>query len=105
MKPHRFAAAALAALFSLAACTDNPVAPASDPSHTVMSPSFARAAARPYTFTQFDVLDAFQTVPSGINADGVIVGWYFEGAGCPVAPCAVRGFIREKNGVVTKNVS
>lgn len=92
MKSHRFAAAALAALFSLVACAENPVAPASDASYAVISQSFARAAAKPYTFTRFDVPGAFQTVASGINADGVIVGWYFQGTGCPSAPCVVRGF-------------
>jgi hypothetical protein len=100
MKPHRFAATALAALFSLAACAENPTAPASDPSYAAISPSFARGAAKPYTFTRFDVPGAFQTIPSGINADGVIVGWYFSGTGCPAAPCVVRGFILE-DGVYT----
>jgi hypothetical protein len=100
MKSHRFAAVALAALFSLAACAENPVAPASDASYTVISQSFARAAAKPYTFARLDVPGAFQTVPSGINADGVIVGWYFQGTGCPSAPCVVRGFILD-GGVFT----
>src|ERR1700692_4233168 len=99
MKSHHFAAA-LAALFSLAACSENPLAPASDASHTVMSQSFARGAARSYTFTQLDVPGAFQTVPSGINAGGVIIGWYFQGTGCPSAPCVVRGFILN-DGVFT----
>jgi hypothetical protein len=93
MKSHRFAAATLAALFSLAACAENPVAPASDASNTVISQSFARGAARSYTFTTVDFPGAFQTAPSGINAGGVIVGWYFQGIGCPSAStCVVRGF-------------
>ena len=102
MKSHRFAAAVLAALFSLAACAENPVAPTSDASYTVISQSFARGAAGPYTFTRVDVPGAFQTAPSGINAAGVIVGWYFAGTGCPTstAPCVVRGFIL-KDGAVT----
>jgi hypothetical protein len=102
MKPHRVAATALAALFTLGACAENPVAPPSDDGYTATSPSFTRASARPYTFRQFDV-DApltYQTVPSGINADGVIVGWYFSGSGCPSAPCAVKGFIF-KDGAFT----
>lgn len=100
MKSHHFAAAALAALFSLAACAENPVAPASDASYAVISQSFARTAAKPYTFTRFDVPGAFQTVASGINADGVIVGWYFQGTGCPSAPCVVRG-LTLNDGVFT----
>src|SRR6266550_3483724 len=99
MKSHHFAAA-LAALFALAACAENPMAPASDAGNTVMSQSFARDAAKPYTFTRIDFPGAFQTALSGINAGGVIVGWYFQGAGCPAAPCAVRGFIL-RDGVFT----
>jgi hypothetical protein len=100
MKTHRFAAASLAALFSLAACAENPVAPSSDASYQVISQSFARAANRSYTFTRFDVPGSFQTAPSGINARGVIVGWYFSGSGCPSAPCVVKGFIL-KDGAFT----
>jgi hypothetical protein len=100
MKSHRFVAATLAVLFSLAACAENPVAPASDVNYTANSQSFARAAERSYTFAQFDVPGAFQTVPQGINAAGVIVGWYFQGTGCPAAPCVVRGFILN-DGVFT----
>ena len=102
MKSHRFAAATLAALFSLAACAENPVAPTSDASYSVISRSSARGAPRSYTFTRIDVPGAFQTAPSGINAAGVIVGWYFAGTGCPTstAPCVVRGFIL-KDGAVT----
>jgi hypothetical protein len=44
--------------------------------------------------------NSFSTIPQGINAAGVIVGWYFSGAGCPAAPCAVRGFILD-DGVFT----
>jgi len=100
MKPQRIAATALATLFTLAACAENPVAPASDASFREISQSFSRGAARSYTFTQFDVPGAFQTVPSGINARGVIVGWYFSGSGCPSAPCMVKGFIF-KDGAFT----
>ena len=101
MKSHRFAAAVLAALFSLAACAENPVAPTSDATYTVISQSFARGAATSYTFTPLDVSGAFQTVPSGINAGGVIVGWYFQGTGCPgAATCLVKGFIF-KDGAFT----
>ena len=100
MKPQRLAAAALAALLSLSACAENPAAPASDLSFATASPSFARGAAKPYTFTRIDVPGAFQTLPSGINAAGVIVGWYSRGTGCPAAPCATRGFILE-DGVFT----
>jgi hypothetical protein len=100
MKPQRVAATALAALLTLAACAENPVAPVSDAGYTAISPSFARASGRSYTFRQFDVPLSFQTVPSGINAAGVIVGWYFSGSGCPSAPCAVKGFIF-KDGVFT----
>ena len=102
MKSHRFAAATLAALFSLAACAENPVAPTSDASYTVISQSFARGAARSYTFTRIDVPGAFQTALSGINAGGVIVGWYFQGTGCPsAATCVVRGFIFEGGAFTT----
>lgn len=104
MKPHHFAAAAVAALFTLVACAENPVAPASDVGPAATSPSFSRSASRSYTFTQFDVEIAgtvYPTIPSGINASGVIVGWYFEGTGCPNATtCIVRGFIF-KDGAFT----
>jgi len=103
MKPQHFAAG-LAALFSLAACAENPVAPASDASNSVISQSFTRQAARSYTFARFDVDIAgtrYPTIPSGINASGVIVGWYFQGTGCPNATtCIVRGFIF-KDGAFT----
>src|SRR6266566_7732638 len=87
MKQPRVAATALAALFTLAACAENPLAPVSDASRAAIAPSFARGSARSYTFTRFDVPSSFQTIPSGINADGVIVGWYSSGSGCPAAPC------------------
>ncbi len=99
MRPHHLAAAA-AALFTLAACAENPLAPAPDVGSAQNAASFSRAAARPYTFTQVDVPGAFQTIPSGINADGVIGGWYFSGAGCPAAPCVVKGFV-DNDGVFT----
>lgn len=92
MKPHRFVPAALAALVTLTACADNPVAP-NALSKTANSAAFSRGGPdHSYTFTRLDVPGAFQTVPSGINAEGLIVGWYFQGTGCPVAPCVVRGF-------------
>jgi hypothetical protein len=105
MKPHHFAAVATATVFTLAACAENPVAPASsDIGQTALSPSFSRDAARAYKFTRFDVEIAettYPTIPSGINASGVIVGWYFQGTGCPNAPtCIVRGFIF-KDGAFT----
>jgi hypothetical protein len=102
MKPYRFIPAALAAIVTLTACSDSPVAPAENVfSKTAMSPGFARGGAnRSYTFTRFDVPGAFQTVASGINAGGVVVGWYFQGTGCPSAPCVVRGFILN-DGVFT----
>ncbi len=100
MKQPRVAATALAALFTLAACAENPLAPVSDASRTAISSSFARASARSYTFTRFDVPSSFQTIPSGINADGVIVGWYSSGSGCPAAPCPVKGFVL-KDGLYT----
>lgn len=97
MRPHHLAAAA--ALFTLA-CAENPLAPISE----VGSPPnavYARAASHPYTFTPVDVPGAFQTIPSGINAAGVIVGWYFSGVTCPAAPCVVRGFIYEDGTFTT----
>lgn len=100
MKRQGFAAASIAALLTVTACAENPLAPPRDVSSASPSSSFSRAAARPYTFTQLDVTGAFQTIPSGINADGVVVGWYFSGAGCPAAPCVVRGFIY-KDGAFT----
>jgi len=65
MKPHRFLPAALAALITLTACSGNPVAALNDS----------------YTFTRLDVPGAFQTLPSGINARGQIVGSYFKAEG------------------------
>ena len=100
MKQPRVAATALAALFTLAACAENPLAPVSDASRAAISSSFARASARAYSFTRFDVTGAFQTIPSGINSDGVIVGWYSSGSGCPAAPCPVKGFVL-KDGLYT----
>lgn len=96
MKAPQFIPAALAAIITLTACSDSPVAPAENVFRkTAMSPGFARGGAnRSYTFTRFDVPGAFQTVASGINAGAVVVGWYFQGTGCPNAPtCPVRGFI------------
>jgi len=101
MKSPRVAATALAALFTLAACSENPVGLADSAGRAEISPSFARAANRSYAFTRFDVPNSFQTVPSGINASGVIVGWYFSGATCPAAPCLVKGFIYEDGAFTT----
>ena len=100
MKQPRVAATALAVLFTLAACAENPLAPVSDASRTAISSSIARASAHAYSFTRFDVTGAFQTIPSGINSDGVIVGWYSSGSGCPAAPCPVKGFVL-KDGLYT----
>src|SRR5438105_10690471 len=105
MKAQRFAAGALAALFTLGACAENPVGPISSASYSGNLPSFTRGSARPYTFTQFDVeIDGthYPTIPSGINAGGVIVGWYWRGIGCPSNPttCVMNGFIL-KDGTQT----
>ena len=91
MKYYHVAVIAVAACFNLAACADNPVAPDSR-LRSPASSSFARAE-RSYAFTTVDVPGAFQTLPQGINASGVIVGAYFSGSGCPSAPCVVKGFI------------
>jgi hypothetical protein len=98
MRPQHLAAGA-AALFTLA-CAENPLAPAPDVGSAQNAASFSRAAARPYTFTQLDVPGAFQTIPSGINAEDVVGGWYFSGTGCPAAPCVVKGFVY-RDGVFT----
>lgn len=97
MEYHRFLPAAAAAIITLAACADSPVAPITNSlSKTSNSPAFSRnGATHSYTFTIIDFPGAFQTVLSGINANGVIVGWYFQGTGCPAAiqtTCRVRGF-------------
>ncbi|MFL5600029.1 MAG: hypothetical protein ACJ78I_06510 [Gemmatimonadaceae bacterium] len=88
MKPQRFAAATLAALFILAACAENPTAPASNSSYAANSASFARGGGgiSSYTFTRLDVPGATATIPSGINAGGRVVGWYVQGG-------VTRGFI------------
>src|SRR2546423_6522907 len=109
--PHRrpiLAAAAATALPTSTACTDNPVAPASASLHAASSPSFSRSASGPYTFTRFDVEIAgttYPTIPSGINASGVVVGYYWLGTGCPSNPttCVMNGFIL-KDGVLTTPV-
>src|SRR5256885_3202553 len=97
MESHRFLPAALAAIITLAACADSPVAPFTNSlSKTSNSAALRRnGSTHSYTFTIIDFPGAFQTVPSGINANGVIVGWYFQGTGCPAAiqtTCRVRGF-------------
>src|SRR5205807_9138939 len=94
MKHQRFAAAALAALFTLAACAENPVAPVSNPSYAANSPSVARGAASSYTFTRIDVPGATATQPSGINAGGRVVGWYMQGG-------VTRGFIYDAGAWTT----
>jgi probable HAF family extracellular repeat protein len=96
VRPHRVAATALAALFTLSACAENPLAPVSDGARESSSPSLARASARPYTFTRLDVPGATQTLPSGINADGRVVGWYVQGG-------VTRGFIYQ-DGVYTTDI-
>jgi len=95
MKPQRFATAALAALFTLAACAENPVAPATSDINAPGSASFVRGAAG-YTFARLDVPGATATQPSGINARGRVVGWYVQAG-------ATRGFIYE-DGVWTTNI-
>ena len=94
MKHQRFAAATLAALFTLAACAENPVGPTSNPSYAANSPSFARGAASSYTFTRIDVPGATATQPSGINAGGRVVGWYMQGG-------VTRGFIYDAGAWTT----
>src|SRR5205823_9109348 len=95
MKPQRFAAATLTALFALAACAENPVAPASSDIDAPGSASFVRGAAG-YTFARLDVPGANATQPSGINARGRVVGWYMQAG-------VTRGFIYE-DGVWTTNI-
>ena len=95
MKPQRFATAALAALFTLAACAENPVAPATSDINAPGSASFVRGAAG-YTFARLDVPGANATQPSGINARGRVVGWYVQAG-------VTRGFIYE-DGVWTTNI-
>ncbi|MFL5593994.1 MAG: hypothetical protein ACJ785_05195, partial [Gemmatimonadaceae bacterium] len=87
MKAQRFAAATLGALFTLAACAENPTAPASA-GYAANSASFARGGGgiSSYTFTRLDVPGATATIPSGINAGGRVVGWYVQGG-------VTRGFI------------
>ncbi|MGI8402013.1 MAG: hypothetical protein ACR2NS_10505 [Gemmatimonadaceae bacterium] len=93
MKPHRFVPAALAALVTLTACADNPVAP-NAPSKIANSAAFARGGPdHSYTFTRLDVPGASQTLPSGINAAGRIVGSYSQGG-------ITRGFVYD-DGVYT----
>ena len=94
MKHQRFAAATLAALFTLAACAENPVGPTSNPSYAANSPSFARGAASSYTFTRIDVPGATATQPSGINTGGRVVGWYMQGG-------VTRGFIYDAGAWTT----
>lgn len=94
--PHRIVATALAALLALCACAENPVAPASDAVRASGYPSFDRGPAGPYTFTRLDVQGATQTLPSGINADGRVVGWYVQGG-------VTRGFIYQ-DGVYTTGI-
>jgi len=96
MTPHRLIPLALATIVTLTACSDNPVAPASDPfASKAVSPAFARGGANhSYTFTQLDVPGAQQTLPSGINAGGKVVGWYIQGG-------VTRGFIFDQGTFTT----
>lgn len=95
MERKRFAATTIAALFTLAACGENPVAPASSDINAPGSASFVRGATS-YTFARLDVPGANATQPSGINARGRVVGWYVQAG-------VTRGFIYE-DGVWTTNI-
>jgi probable HAF family extracellular repeat protein len=96
MKPERFAAATLAALLTVTACAENPVGPPGSSGYEANAVSSDRAGGGPYTFTALDVPGATQTIPSGINAGGRVVGWYIQGG-------VTRGFVYE-DGVFTTNI-
>jgi hypothetical protein len=96
MKPERFAAATLAALLTVTACAENPVGPPVSSGYEANAVSSARGGGGPYTFTTLDVPGATQTIPSGINGGGRVVGWYIQGG-------VTRGFVYE-DGVFTTNI-
>src|SRR5436190_17082881 len=95
MKPERFAAVVMAALFTLSACAENPAGPASSDIHSPGAASAFRGAAS-YSFSRLDVPGATATIPSGINADGQVVGWYIQAG-------VTRGFIYD-HGAWTTNI-
>ena len=96
MIAHRLVAA-LATLFALAACSENPLAPDANANFSPNSPSFSRGSSS-YTFTELAVRDATgnvisqNTLPFGINAGGEIVGAYTTGSGCLTTPPCTKGF-------------
>lgn len=94
MKPARFAAITVTALTTLSACSENPLAPA--PERSASNLASSRAPAPHYTFTPLDVPGAVQTIPSGINANGEVVGWYVQAG-------VTRGFTY-LNGTFTPNI-
>jgi hypothetical protein len=94
MKPARFAAITVAALTTLAACAENPLAPA--PQRSASTVSSSKAPAPHYKFTPLDVPGASGTIPSGINPAGEVVGWYTQAG-------VTRGFTY-LNGVFTTNI-
>ncbi|MEO8910166.1 MAG: hypothetical protein ABI408_08065 [Gemmatimonadaceae bacterium] len=66
-------------------------------SKTANSAAFARGDPNhAFAFTRLDVPGAFQTAPSGINAQGQIVGWYFKALGGPAS-----GFIYDDGEYTT----
>lgn len=91
MSPQRFVPAAAALALLLAACAENPAAPADSPSETGAP---RRAGNTAYVFTRLDVPGAAQTFASGINARGQIVGWYVQGG-------VVRGFKYDRGAYTT----
>jgi probable HAF family extracellular repeat protein len=96
MKRERFAAATIAALLTVTACAENPVGPAASSGYRANAVSSAREGGSPYTFKKLDVAGAAQTIPSGINAGGRVVGWYVQGG-------VTRGFVYD-DGVFTTNI-
>ncbi|HJQ09759.1 MAG TPA: hypothetical protein VJ840_01890 [Gemmatimonadaceae bacterium] len=95
MKPTRFAALTVAALATLAACSENPLAPRREMT-TPTAADFSKSPATRYTFTRLDVPGATATIPSGINANGEVVGWYTQAG-------VTRGFTYV-DGVFTPNI-
>jgi probable HAF family extracellular repeat protein len=94
MKPQRRALAALTSFLTLAACAESPVDPGARPTDALAAKGGAHAS---YVFTRLDVdvPGATQTLASGINAEGTIVGWYTT-----AVAGVVRGFIYQ-DGVYT----
>jgi probable HAF family extracellular repeat protein len=95
MKPARFATYTVAALATLSACSENPLSPGS----ALRSPTVATLSRAPtprYTFTPLNVSGAAATIPSGINSNGEVVGWYTQGG-------VTRGFTY-LDGAYTTNI-